>query len=73
MSLNLYEDPSTNIFFKYWRCRKFHFEDRMFRNYLIGTAADKINPLSAVSAYNMMKWMKLIRQVILLFFFGGIA
>jgi len=40
---------------------------RMLRNYLKGTARDKINTLMAASAYNMMKWMRLNRQEILFF------
>jgi IS5 family transposase len=35
---------------------------RMLRNYLKGTAGDKINTLMAATAYNMMKWMRMKRQ-----------
>lgn len=34
----------------------------MLRNYLKGTAGDKINTLLAASAYNMMKWMQIKRD-----------
>lgn len=44
-------------------------DHRMIRNYLKGTAGDKINTLLAASAYNMMKWMRLKRQEILFFLF----
>ena len=44
-------------------------DHRMLRNYLKGTAGDKINTLLAASAYNMMKWMRLKRQEILFFLF----
>ena len=44
-------------------------DHRMLRNYLKGSAEDKINTLLAASAYNMMKWMRLKRQEILFFFF----
>jgi hypothetical protein len=37
----------------------------MIRNYLSGTAGDKINTLLAAAAYNMRKWMRLKRQEIL--------
>ena len=42
-------------------------DHRMLRNYLKGTAGDKINTLLAATAYNMMKWMRLKRQEILFF------
>ncbi len=42
-------------------------DHRMLRNYLKGTAGDKINTLLAASAYNMMKWMRLKREEILVF------
>ncbi len=42
-------------------------DHRMLRNYLKGTAGDKINTLLAASAYNMMKWMRLKREEILFF------
>jgi len=45
-------------------------DQRMLRNYLKGTAGDKINTLLAASAYNMMKWMRLKRQEILIFSFS---
>jgi hypothetical protein len=41
----------------------------MIRNYLSGTAGDKINTLLAATAYNMRKWMRLKRQEILDLFF----
>ena len=44
-------------------------DHRMLRNYLKGTAGDKINTLLAASVYNMMKWMRLKRQEILFFLF----
>jgi len=44
-------------------------DHRMLRNYLKGTAGDKINTLLAASAYNMMKWMRLKRQELLFFLF----
>ena len=44
-------------------------DHRMLRNYLKGTAGDKINTLMAASAYNMMKWMRLKRQELLFFLF----
>ena len=40
-------------------------DHRMIRNYLSGTAGDKINTLLAATAYNMRKWMRLKRQEIL--------
>jgi hypothetical protein len=39
----------------------------MIRNYLSGTAGDKINTLLADTAYNMKKWMKLKREELLKF------
>ena len=45
-------------------------DHRMLRNYLKGTAGDKINTLLAASAYNMMKWMRMKREEILFFLFG---
>jgi hypothetical protein len=44
----------------------------MLRNYLSGTAGDKINTLLAVAAYNMKKWMRLEKQKILTLIFGWI-
>jgi len=44
-------------------------DHRMLRNYLKGTAGDKINTLLAASAYNMMKWMRMKREEILFFVF----
>ena len=44
----------------------------MLRNYLKGTAVDKINTLLAASAYNMMKWMRMKREEFLFFFFRWI-
>jgi hypothetical protein len=41
----------------------------MLRNYLKGTAGDKINTLLAAAAYNMMKWMRMKREEILFFLF----
>jgi transposase, IS5 family len=40
-------------------------DHRMLRNYLSGTAGDKINTLLAAAAYNMKKWMRLEKQKIL--------
>lgn len=40
-------------------------DHRMIRNYLSGTAGDKINTLLAATAYNMKKWMRLKKQEIL--------
>ena len=45
-------------------------DHRMMRNYLSGTAGDKINTLLAATAYNMKKWMRLKRQEILNLIFG---
>jgi len=39
----------------------------MIRNYLSGTAGDKINTLLAAAAYNMKKWMRLKREDLLNF------
>jgi transposase, IS5 family len=47
-------------------------DHRMLRNYLKGTAGDKINTLLAASAYNMMKWMRMKRDKILFFLFRWI-
>ena len=44
-------------------------DHRMLRNYLSGTAGDKINTLLAAAAYNMKKWMRLEKQKILDFIF----
>lgn len=44
-------------------------DHRLLRNYLKGTAGDKINTLLAASAYNMIKWMRLKRQELLFFLF----
>jgi len=46
------------------------FDHRMLRNYLKGTVGDKMNTLLAASAYNMKKWMAMMRQEILLALFG---
>jgi len=40
-------------------------DHRMIRNYLSGSAGDKINTLLAAAAYNMRKWMRLKREEIL--------
>jgi IS5 family transposase len=40
-------------------------DHRMQRNYLSGTAGDRINTLLAAAAYNMKKWMRLEKQKIL--------
>ncbi len=37
-------------------------DHRMLRNYLSGSAGDKINTLLAAAAYNMRKWMRLKRE-----------
>lgn len=37
-------------------------DHRMKRNYLKGTAGDKINTFLAAAAYNMMKWMRIKRK-----------
>jgi len=42
-------------------------DHRMLRNYLSGTAGDKINTLLAAAAYNMKKWMRLKREDLLNF------
>jgi IS5 family transposase len=47
-------------------------DHRMLRNYLSGTAGDKINTLLAAAAYNMKKWMRLEKQKILTLIFGWI-
>ena len=44
-------------------------DHRILRNYLKGTAGDKINTLLAASAYNIMKWMRMKREEFLFFFF----
>jgi IS5 family transposase len=41
------------------------YDHRMIRNYLSGTAGDKINTLLAATAYNMRKWMRLKMEEIL--------
>jgi transposase, IS5 family len=41
------------------------YDHRIIRNYLIGTAGDKINTLLAAAAYNMRNWMRLKRQELL--------
>jgi IS5 family transposase len=46
-------------------------DHRMLRNYLKGTAGDKINTLLAAAAYNMMKWMRMKREEFLFSFFTG--
>jgi transposase, IS5 family len=40
-------------------------DHRMLRNYLSGSAGDKINTLLAAAAYNMRKWMRLKREEML--------
>jgi len=40
-------------------------DHRMMRNYLSGTAGDKINTLLAAAAYNMKKWMRIKKKEIL--------
>ena len=45
---------------------------RILRNYLKGTAGDKINTLLAASAYNMIKWMRMKRKDFLFFLFRWI-
>jgi IS5 family transposase len=47
-------------------------DHRMLRNYLKGTAGNKINTLLAASAYNMMKWMRMKREEFLFFLFRWI-
>jgi transposase, IS5 family len=47
-------------------------DHRMRRNYLKGTAGDKINTLLAAAVYNMMKWMRLKQQEIFDFIFWRI-
>lgn len=41
------------------------YDHRMIRNYLSGTAGDKINTILAATAYNMRKWMRLKKEEIL--------
>jgi transposase, IS5 family len=41
------------------------YDHRMIRNYLSGTAGDKINTLLAATAYNMRKWMRFKKEEIL--------
>jgi IS5 family transposase len=45
-------------------------DHRMLRNYLSGTAGDKINTLLAAAAYNMKKWMRLKKEEIQNLIFG---
>ena len=45
-------------------------DHRMLRNYLSGTAGDRINTLLAAAAYNMKKWMRLKKEEIQNLFFG---
>lgn len=45
-------------------------DHRMLRNYLSGTAGDKINTLLAATAYNMRKWMRLKKEEIRNLIFG---
>jgi IS5 family transposase len=47
-------------------------DHRMLRNYLSGSAGDKINTLLAVAVYNMKKWMRMEKQKILDLIFGWI-
>jgi IS5 family transposase len=47
-------------------------DHRMMRNYLSGTAGDKINTLLAATAYNMKKWMRLKKEEILSLIFRWI-
>lgn len=47
-------------------------DHRMLRNYLSGSAGDKINTLLAAAAYNMKKWMRLEKQKLLDLIFGWI-
>jgi IS5 family transposase len=47
-------------------------DHRMIRNYLSGSAGDKINTLLAAAAYNIKKWMRLEKQKILDLIFGWI-
>lgn len=45
---------------------------RMLKNYLRGTAGDKINTLLVEAAYNMKKWIRLEKQKILDLILGWI-
>lgn len=47
-------------------------DHRMIRNYLSGSAGDKINTLLAAAAYNMRKWMRIEKQKLLDLIFGWI-
>jgi IS5 family transposase len=51
-------------------------DHRMIRNYLSGSAGDKINTLLAATAYNMKKWMRLKKEemlnLIFCLFFQGL-
>jgi len=49
------------------------YDHRMIRNYLSGTAGDKINTLLAATAYNMRKWMRLMKEEILNLIFRWIT
>ena len=44
-------------------------DHRMMRNYLSGTAGDKINTLLAAAAYNMKKWMRYKREEMIYYIF----
>lgn len=44
-------------------------DHRLLRNYLKGTAGDAINTLLAASAYNMKKWMRMMREEFFVFIF----
>jgi transposase, IS5 family len=41
------------------------YDHRMMRNYLSGTARDKINTILSATVYNMKKWMRLKREEII--------
>ncbi|MBN1952084.1 MAG: transposase [Bacteroidales bacterium] len=45
-------------------------DHRMIRNYLSGTAGDKINTLLAAAVYNMKKWMRLTKEEMMNLIFG---
>ena len=47
-------------------------DHRMIRNYLSGSAGDKINTLLAAAAYNMRKWMRIEKQKLLDLILGWI-
>jgi len=48
------------------------YDHRMIRNYLRGTAEDKIYKLLAATAYNMRKWMRLKNEETLNLIFSWI-